>query len=203
MNTDFIRNVDEAADRYEREVAKFGAHGGMPRQSTIDEANKQVVLGVNALYEAQVLADARQETIDYYSMLNERYEREGVGEPSDEMLERELEAQQADGSEFASNQLRFYEAVYRVDAVLTPETREELEAGAGATGYSYEAFVNNKHLEEQQARDAELEAVRNEAGSMGGAKSTFVDKTTGATYQSLVSPDGEDTKDDYGFDDFH
>lgn len=189
---DFVRNMEDAADQYEREVAKFGAHGGLPRQVTIQNANEQALQGVLELENARAEAEVRQDTIDYYSARNEQYEYNGEPIPDDALEKLADKAYQAEG-DMARDKEAFYEAVYRVDAVLTEETRENL-------GQDYEDFANNKHLEEQEARDAELEAARAEAREMGGAKSTFMDERTGEYYQTLT-PNGEDSHDDFGFDD--
>jgi hypothetical protein len=183
--------MEDAADQYEREVAKFGAHGGLPRQSTIQNVNEQALQGVLELEHIRVEAEARQDTIDYYSARNEQYEYRGEPIPDDALEAMTDKAYQAEIDTDRDTEA-FYEAVYRVDAVLTEETRENL-------GQDYEDFANNKRLEEQEARDAELEAARAEAREMGGAKSTFMDKRTGEYYQTLT-PNGEDNHDDFGFD---
>ena len=191
MAMDFVRNMEDAADRYEREVAKFGPQGGMPRQSTIKEANEQALQGVVELEHARAEAEARQDVIDYYSAQNERYEHDG--EPVDEdSFQRQVDAAYDAEIDAKRNETDFYEAVYRVDPVLTDYTRENL-------GSSYEEFVTQKRFEEQAAREAELEAQRAEAREMGGAKSTFMNEKTGEFYQTLT-PNGEDNHDDYGFD---
>lgn len=191
MAMDFVRNMEDAADRYEREVAKFGPQGGMPRQSTIKEANEQALQGVVELEHARAEAEARQDVIDYYSAQNERYEHDG--EPVDEdSFQRQVDVAYDAEIDAKRNEMDFYEAVYRVDPVLTDYTRENL-------GSSYEEFVTQKRFEEQAAREAELEAQRAEAREMGGAKSTFMNEKTGEFYQTLT-PNGEDNHDDYGFD---
>ena len=192
----FVYDMEGAASKYEREVAKFGPQGGMPRQSTIREANEAALEGTVALANAQAYADARQDTLDYHSMLNERYDIDTGDRPTEDDVERERESVKDALSQDQQNERDFYEAVYRVDPILTDYTRENL-------GQPYEDFVTQKRFEEQEARDHELEAQRAEAREMGGARSAFVDQKTGDTYQSLTSPDGEDTKDDYGFDEFN
>ena len=196
MDRDFVSRMEEAADKYEREVEKFGAKGELPRQATIQNANEQALQGTVALANAQAYADARQDTLDYHSMLNERYDIDTGDRPTEDDVERERESVKDALSQDQQNERDFYEAVYRVDPILTDYTRENL-------GQPYEDFVTQKRFEEQEARDHELEAQRAEAREMGGARSAFVDQKTGDTYQSLTSPDGEDTKDDYGFDEFN
>lgn len=193
MDRDFVSRMEEAADKYEREVEKFGAKGELPRQATIQNANEQALQGTVALANAQAYAAARQDTLDYHSMLHEWADRDVVEDwPTEDDIEREYDSVSNAWLRDQQNERDFYEAVYRVDPILTDYTRENL-------GQHYEDFVNQKHLEEQELRDAELNAQRAEAREMGGAKSVFRDKT-GGYYQSLVSPDGEDTHDDYGFD---
>ena len=196
VDRQFVYDMEGAASKYEREVAKFGPQGGMPRQSTIREANEAALEGTVALANAQAYAEVRQETLDYYSMLNERYDVDSGDHPTDEDIERQRDSVDKALSQDQQNEHDFYEAVYRVDPILTDYTRDNL-------GQPYEDFVNQKRFEEQEARDHELEAQRAEAREMGGARSTFVDQKTGETYQSLISPNGEDTKDDYGFDEFN
>lgn len=196
VDRQFVYDMENAASKYEREVEKFGANGGMPRQSTIKAANEAALEGTVALANAQAYAEVRQETLDYYSMLNERYDVDSGDHPTDEDIERQRDSVDKALSQDQQNEHDFYEAVYRVDPILTDYTRDNL-------GQPYEDFVNQKRFEEQEARDHELEAQRAEAREMGGARSTFVDQKTGETYQSLISPNGEDTKDDYGFDEFN
>ena len=196
VDRQFVYDMENAASKYEREVEKFGTNGGMPRQSTIKAANEAALEGTVALANAQAYAEVRQETLDYYSMLNERYDVDSGDHPTDEDIERQRDSVDKALSQDQQNEHDFYEAVYRVDPILTDYTRDNL-------GQPYEDFVNQKRFEEQEARDHELEAQRAEAREMGGARSTFVDQKTGETYQSLISPNGEDTKDDYGFDEFN
>ena len=200
MNVDrqFVYDMQNAASKYEHEVEKFGTNGGMPRQSTIRAANEAALEGTVALANAQVYAEVRQETLDYYSMLNERYDVDHGDRPTDEEMEQQRDSVEKALSQDQQNEHDFYEAVYRVDPILTDYTRDNL-------GQPYEDFVNQKRFEEQEARDHELEAQRAEARSMGGAQSTFINKETGESYQSLTQPDeyGNPREDEYGFDEFN
>ena len=186
------------ADRYDREMAKFGSL----RSSSEKRINEDVMKALEDTVNAQSEVLAVGEYAEQVPALNDQIlEREGFTRR--EMEEGRLPAYMSDmvhdesvvGVDYDKQaddlQESLFAAVYRVDPILSADTRASL-------GPEYQAYVKDRDRQISQ----QLEADRAAARRQNGARSTFFDRQTGESYLSLVDESGRDTQDPYAFDEY-
>lgn len=194
-----MSNLDFSfADRYDNEMSKFGSL----RQSSVKRINDDVMRSIDDVGQSLFEIDIEKEAAGSTVFMNDQLlAREGFTRKEFEegRLPAYMENQMYDESdrdrdfdgEAKSLQESFFDAVYRVDPVLTDKTREAL-------GPDYAAFVEERDMETaRQMSDAQADARR-----QNGARSTLFDRETGESHLSLVDDYGQPTNDPYAFDEF-
>ena len=187
-------------EQYDKEMSKFGS----VRDSSVRMINEWVRRSADSTDLYADYESIRQNYDTDAPMMNdhilevenftrEQMERGELPAYMDDKIYDESEIGQEDhDANIKQAYQSLYGAAYHVDDILTSSTRQFL-------GPNYETYRLEKELEEQAARSAELAELKS---SQNGMKSTFVNKETGEHYVSLVGPDGENTDDPYGYDDF-
>ena len=194
-----MSNLDFSfADRYDNEMSKFGSL----RQSSVKRINDDVMRSIDDVGQSLFEIDIEKEAAGSTAFMNDQLlAREGFTRKEFEegRLPAYMENQMHDESdrdrdfdgEAKSLQESFFDAVYRVDPVLTDKTREAL-------GPDYAAFVEERDMETAR----QMSGAPADARHQNGARATLVDREAGESHLSLVDDYGQPTNDPYAFDEF-